>query len=149
MRILLDENFPLALLWKLQEEGHEVDHIILLGLRGATDRAIVDRLKSEDLLLLTQDQEFLDLPSLRRACHRLTRGPESAHILADRDLAQSDSRVLLSRLARNALRSIRRWKATPMAARAVRIRRLIYRFQREICLSRLRVVARELTKLCD
>jgi len=63
MRILLDENFPLALLWKLQEEGHEVDHIILLGLRGPTDRAIVDRLKSEDLLLLTQDQEFLDLPS--------------------------------------------------------------------------------------
>src|ERR1700679_3845548 len=63
MRILLDENFPLALLWKLQEAGHDVDHIILLGLRGATDRAIVDRLKSEDLLLLTQDTEFLDLPS--------------------------------------------------------------------------------------
>jgi len=63
MRILLDENFPLALLWKLQEEGHEVDHIILLGLRGATDRVIVDRLKSEDLLLLTHDTEFLDLPS--------------------------------------------------------------------------------------
>ena len=59
MRILLDENFPLALLWKLQEEGHQVDHIILLGLRGAPDRAIVDRLNSEDVLLLTQDQEFL------------------------------------------------------------------------------------------
>ncbi|MGH7924186.1 MAG: DUF5615 family PIN-like protein [Candidatus Binatus sp.] len=66
MRILLDENFPLALLWKLQEEGHQVDHIILLGLRGAPDRAIVDRLNSEDLLLLTQDQEFLEL-SLSRS----------------------------------------------------------------------------------
>jgi predicted nuclease of predicted toxin-antitoxin system len=60
MRILLDENFPLALLWKLQDEGHQVDHIILLGLRGASDRAIIDRLNSEDILLLTHDQEFLD-----------------------------------------------------------------------------------------
>jgi predicted nuclease of predicted toxin-antitoxin system len=60
MRILLDENFPLALLWKLQEEEYQVDHIILLGLRGAPDRAIFDRLNSEELLLLTHDQEFLD-----------------------------------------------------------------------------------------
>ncbi|MGD1028615.1 DUF5615 family PIN-like protein [Candidatus Binatus soli] len=66
MRILLDENFPLALLRRLQEEGHQVDHIILLGLRGAPDRDIVDRLNSEDLLLLTHDQEFLDL-SLSRS----------------------------------------------------------------------------------
>ncbi|MGO9453030.1 MAG: DUF5615 family PIN-like protein [Candidatus Binataceae bacterium] len=35
MKILLDENFPLALLRRLREEGHHVDHIILLGLRGA------------------------------------------------------------------------------------------------------------------
>jgi len=55
MRILLDENFPLALLWKLQEEGYQVDHIILLGQRGAPDRAIIDQLNSEDLLLLTHD----------------------------------------------------------------------------------------------
>ncbi len=61
MKILLDENFPLALLRRLREEGHHVDHIILLGLRGAPDRAIIDRLNSEDLLFLTHDQEFLDL----------------------------------------------------------------------------------------
>ena len=60
MRILLDENFPLALLWKLQEEGYQADHVILLGMRGATDRAIVDRLKSEDHIFLTHDQEFLN-----------------------------------------------------------------------------------------
>ena len=60
MRILLDENFPLALLWKLQEEVHQVDHIILLGLRGAPDRAIINRLNSEEVLFLTHDQEFLD-----------------------------------------------------------------------------------------
>ncbi|MGO9606573.1 MAG: DUF5615 family PIN-like protein [Candidatus Binataceae bacterium] len=41
MRILLDENFPLALVGRLQQEGYPVDHIILLGIRGTTDRAIV------------------------------------------------------------------------------------------------------------
>ena len=65
MRILLDENFPLALLWKLQEEGHQVDHIILLGLRGAPDQAIIDRLNSDAVLLLTNDQEFLERPLSR------------------------------------------------------------------------------------
>jgi predicted nuclease of predicted toxin-antitoxin system len=47
MRILLDENFPLALLWKLREAGYEVDHVIPLGLRGASDSAIIKRLNSE------------------------------------------------------------------------------------------------------
>ncbi len=65
MRILLDENFPLALLRRLREEGHQVDHIVLLGLRGTPDRTIVGRLNTEDLLFLTHDQEFLDLPLSR------------------------------------------------------------------------------------
>jgi len=61
MRILLDEHFPLALVGRLQEEGYHVDHIILLGIRGTADRAIVDLLNSEDILFLTHDQEFFDL----------------------------------------------------------------------------------------
>jgi len=65
MKILLDENFPLALVRKLHEEGREVEHIILLGLRGTSDSAIIDRLNSEELLFLTHDQEFLDLPFTR------------------------------------------------------------------------------------
>ena len=79
MRILLDENFPLALLCSLQEEGYEVDHIIVLGLRGAPDREIVDRLNSEDLLLLTHDHEFLDL-SLSRSCVIVSRVTQSQAI---------------------------------------------------------------------
>jgi hypothetical protein len=67
MRILLDENFPLPLVWKLQDEGHEVGHIILLGLRGTPDSAIIERLNSEELLFFTHDQEFLDLPQTRSA----------------------------------------------------------------------------------
>lgn len=65
MRILLDENFPLALVRRLREERREVDHIILLGLRGTPDAGIIDRLNSEDLLFLTHDQEFLALPFAR------------------------------------------------------------------------------------
>jgi hypothetical protein len=65
VRILLDENFPLSLVLRLREEGHEVEHIILLGLRGTSDRTILDRLNSEELLFLTNDQEFLDLPLAR------------------------------------------------------------------------------------
>jgi predicted nuclease of predicted toxin-antitoxin system len=65
MKILLDENFPLALVRKIQRQGREAEHIILLGLRGAPDSLIVDRLNSEDLLFLTQDQEFLSRPLTR------------------------------------------------------------------------------------
>ena len=59
MRVLLDENFPLALVGALRKQGYQVDHIILLGLRGTLDETIVRMLDSEELLFLTQDQEFL------------------------------------------------------------------------------------------
>jgi len=63
MKILLDENIPLALVERLRDEGRrEVEHIILLGLRGAPDSAILKRLNSEEILFLTCDQEFFDLP---------------------------------------------------------------------------------------
>jgi predicted nuclease of predicted toxin-antitoxin system len=65
MKILLDENFPLALVRQLQRQGREAEHIILLGLRGAPDSLIVDRLNAEDVLFLTQDQEFLIRPHTR------------------------------------------------------------------------------------
>jgi hypothetical protein len=53
--------------WRLREEGRAVEHIILLGLRGTPDSAITRRLKSEELLFLTQDQEFLELRLTRSA----------------------------------------------------------------------------------
>jgi len=65
MRILLDENFPLALVRRLQREGYHTDHIILLGMRGTADRAIVTLLDSEDILFLAHDQEFFELAQSR------------------------------------------------------------------------------------
>ena len=47
MRILLDENFPLALVRKLRDEGRDAEHIIALGLRGSPDSRILERLNSE------------------------------------------------------------------------------------------------------
>ncbi len=67
MKILLDENFPLALVQKLSDDGLEAEHIILLGLRGTLDSVIIGRLDSEEHLFLTQDQEFLDVPLTRSA----------------------------------------------------------------------------------
>ena len=61
MKILLDENFPLALVQKLRERAHEVDHIILLGLRGTPDSAIIERLRSGQVLFLSCDLDFLEL----------------------------------------------------------------------------------------
>ncbi len=60
MKILLDESFPLRLLTVLRDEGMEVEHIITLDWRGASDRRIREKVEQEPLLFLTQDQEFLD-----------------------------------------------------------------------------------------
>ena len=59
MTVLLDENFPLGLLRCLQADGFAAEHIITLGLRGAPDSHIRERLQDNQLLFLTQDEDFL------------------------------------------------------------------------------------------
>jgi hypothetical protein len=59
VKILLDENFPLALFRTLRADGQDVEHIITLGWRGAPDQRIRQRLTDHDLLFLTQDEDFL------------------------------------------------------------------------------------------
>ena len=59
MKLLLDENFPLALYRSLKTGGEDVDHIITLGWRGAPDQRIRERLFDRELLFLTQDEDFL------------------------------------------------------------------------------------------
>ena len=67
MKILLDENFPLALFHRLRSAGRDVDHIIVLGQRGLPDSEIRRRLVSESLVFVTQDGEFADVPEDCRA----------------------------------------------------------------------------------
>ncbi len=59
MIILLDENFPLRFYTRLQREGFSVEHILLTH-RGIHDREIFARLKQEEILFLTQDEDFVD-----------------------------------------------------------------------------------------
>lgn len=59
MTILLDENFPLGLLRRIQNDGFICEHIITLGWRGASDSKIRERLQDDQLLFLTQDADFL------------------------------------------------------------------------------------------
>ncbi len=59
MIILLDENFPLRFYTRLQKDGFSADHILLTH-RGIHDRDIVIRLRQEELLFLTQDEDFVD-----------------------------------------------------------------------------------------
>jgi hypothetical protein len=59
VKILLDENFPLALVRSLQADGEHVEHTITLGWRGASDQRIRERLLDSELLFLTQDEDFL------------------------------------------------------------------------------------------
>ncbi len=59
MIILLDENFPLRFYTRLKQEGFSAEHILLTH-RGIHDRDILIRLEKEELLFLTQDEDFVD-----------------------------------------------------------------------------------------
>jgi hypothetical protein len=59
VKVLLDENFPLALHRSLLADGQSAEHIIPLGWRGASDERIRERLLDRELLFLTQDEDFL------------------------------------------------------------------------------------------
>jgi hypothetical protein len=73
VKVLLDENFPLPLLGVLRQAGIDADHIISLGLRGIADQRIREMLRTEPLLFLTQDAEFLEAAS-----------PSMAHVVVSR-----------------------------------------------------------------
>lgn len=76
MRILLDENFPLSLYRRLREAGHEAEHMIELGRRGAPDAEIRERLAAEELVFLTHDTEFESIPADLRSQVIISRLPQ-------------------------------------------------------------------------
>ena len=66
MKILLDENFPLHLYRRLRLSGYDAEHIIVIGKRGISDSAIRERISKEELVFLTQDSEFENMPGSHR-----------------------------------------------------------------------------------
>ena len=59
MIILLNENFPLRFYTRLQTEGFLAEHLLLTH-RGIQDREVFVRLRQEELLFFTQDEDFVD-----------------------------------------------------------------------------------------
>jgi hypothetical protein len=81
VRILLDENFPLQLYRRLKEAGHDVEHILAIGQRGAPDSYIRERLKREaNLVFPTQDTEFEQLSLATCGTVIISRLPQSLPI---------------------------------------------------------------------
>jgi hypothetical protein len=76
VKVLLDENFPLPLYHRLRAAGHDAEHIIVLDQRGIPDSAIRQRLMVEELVFLTNDTEFEDLPADYRAQVVISRVPQ-------------------------------------------------------------------------
>lgn len=62
MRLLLDENFPLALYRRLRDAGQDVEHVIAIGQQGIGDDVLRSRLAREAVVFLTHDDEFADIP---------------------------------------------------------------------------------------
>jgi len=84
LKILLDGNFSIQLYHQLSQAGHEAEHMIVLGRRGAPDSEIRRRLcEDDDLILLTQDTEFGDLAEDIRSKVIISRVPQALPI-ADR-----------------------------------------------------------------
>lgn len=80
MKFLLDENFPLRLRENLRSRGIDCEHIIASGQRGMSDPEIIERLRTEeDLVLLTQDADFEDL-QLRGVRVIISRVPQALPI---------------------------------------------------------------------
>ncbi len=77
MKVLLDENLPLALVRRLREDGHESERVIELGVRGMADRELVWRFMTHDTLLLTQDEEFFSVAIAASCVVIISRVPQS------------------------------------------------------------------------
>ncbi len=61
MRFLVDAQLPPALAGWLRERGHEAEHVVDIGLVGATDAAIAEHAERVAAVLITKDEDFIAL----------------------------------------------------------------------------------------
>jgi hypothetical protein len=76
VKLLLDENFPLALYRRLRDAGQDVEHVIVMGQRGVGDDVLRSRLDREALVFLTHDDEFENIPPDFRSQVIISRLPQ-------------------------------------------------------------------------
>jgi predicted nuclease of predicted toxin-antitoxin system len=65
MKFKLDENLPLEIADAFRDSGHEIDSVQSEGLSGASDLTILDRVQSENRILLTMDKGIADIRRFR------------------------------------------------------------------------------------
>jgi hypothetical protein len=80
VKILLDENFPSQFYRRLRLLGYDVEHIIMLGQRGIPDSAIRERISTEEIVFLTQDSEFEQMPDDHKGLILISRVKQSLPI---------------------------------------------------------------------
>ena len=61
MRFLVDDQLPAALARWLAANGHEAAHVMDIGLTGATDRVIWEEVRRTAAVIVTKDEDFLNL----------------------------------------------------------------------------------------
>ncbi len=67
MKLLIDENLSYRLVRQLQTQFPGTEHVFRLGLLNQRDTTIWEYGRRNDFVILTQDEDFLDLSSLRGA----------------------------------------------------------------------------------
>jgi predicted nuclease of predicted toxin-antitoxin system len=61
MRFLVDDQLPPALARWLAAKGHDANHVKDVGLTGATDRKVWERARIDGAVVVTKDEDFLNL----------------------------------------------------------------------------------------
>ena len=61
MRFLVDHQLPTALARFLEARGHVAQHVLDVSLETASDRQIFDYAKVHDFVVVSKDQDFLEL----------------------------------------------------------------------------------------
>jgi predicted nuclease of predicted toxin-antitoxin system len=71
MKLLLDENLSRRIVPFLQQNYPESSQVVLLGLQAATDLEIWEYAKVNGYVIVTRDNDFLDLSLLKGAPPKL------------------------------------------------------------------------------
>ncbi len=73
MKLLLDENFSRRLVTLLEKKFPGTSHVELVGLAGATDLSICEYASLHNFVVVTKDEDFDRLVSLRNFTPKLVR----------------------------------------------------------------------------
>lgn len=58
MRFLVDQNLPVVLVGWLIQNGHEAEHVRLLGMAEADDREILAKARVDQAVIISKDGDF-------------------------------------------------------------------------------------------